>query len=123
MKILVVDHHKATQAAITQLMDDSQVFSAVDAGSAVLIANEQPLDVVVLELSLAGHSGMEFLYEFRSYPDWAEIPVLVYSTIVLDPLVIQSRSWQKLGVSAYLYKPDSSLDLLKKSIEKVALAR
>ena len=35
-----------------------------DAQGGVIAADEQKPDVVIVELLLAGHSGVEFLYEF-----------------------------------------------------------
>ncbi len=118
--ILVVDSHKPTQKALTELFDGYSVSIAPDAHRAIEQANEKEIDVVILELSLAGHSGMEFLYEFRSYTDWANVPVIVYSRMQLADEVLQSRTWDTLSVAAYLYKPTTSLSTLKQIVEKVA---
>lgn len=70
-------------------------------------------DLVILELQLVSHSGIEFLYEFRSYTEWQSIPVVVHS--VVPPAEFQA-SWQvlkgDLGVRAYHYKPRTSLKKL-----------
>lgn len=67
-------------------------------------------DVVVMEIQLIEHSGIEFLYEFRSYGEWQDIPVIINTQI---PPSEFAGSWnilkQELGVSAYLYKPRTSL--------------
>jgi CheY-like chemotaxis protein len=56
------------------------------------------------------HNGLEFLYEFRSYPDWQDVPVLLLTNVSPGTF---AASWQlltgQLGVRSYLYKPRTSL--------------
>jgi len=88
------------------------------AQSAVLAADQHKPDLVILELQLVEHSGIEFLYEFRSYPEWQNIPVLLHTVV---PLAEFNTSWEllehELGVRRYLYKPHTRLSEL---IEQVA---
>ena len=61
--------------------------------------------LVVLELSLQAHNGIEFLHEFRSYAEWTLVPVVVFSAQRLaDP-----RQLAHFGDVTYLYKPATSL--------------
>ncbi len=119
MNILLVDHHKTTQKVVKQLFKDDVVSVAYDANSAVEIANENSPDLVILELSLAVHSGMEFLYEFRTYSDWKNVPVIIYTTLRLESDVLNSTTWKQLGIDNYIYKPESSLEQLKDAVEKI----
>ena len=123
MRILLVDTHRATQIAVAKTFTDYELEIVTDAGTAILAANSNTPDLVMLELSLRGHSGMEFLYEFRTYSDWATIPVIIYSTILIDSTVQKSKAWKSLGVDTYLYKPETSLELLKNTVEKVCRVR
>lgn len=90
------------------------------AQAAVLAADAAAPDVVVLEIQLTEHSGIEFLYEFRSYADWQHIPVVVVSQV---PPMEFNGSYQvlkdELGVSAYYYKPHTSLRRLLATINEV----
>jgi DNA-binding response OmpR family regulator len=85
---------------------------------AINSADQRRPDIVVTDLQLIGHSGFEFLYEFRSYQDWQKIPVLILSSV---PPQEFEDNWaliqRELGVVEYLYKPTTSL---KKLIEKVS---
>ena len=80
------------------------------AQTAVLAADQQTPDLVILELQLVEHSGIEFLYEFRSYPEWQNIPVLI-QTMVPPAEFSTNRDLLKneLGVRGYLYKPRTTL--------------
>ncbi|PIZ61630.1 hypothetical protein COY17_03890 [Candidatus Saccharibacteria bacterium CG_4_10_14_0_2_um_filter_52_9] len=91
----------------------------VGAQAAIMVADQTKPDLVVLELQLTSHSGIEFLYEFRSYPEWQKIPVVVQSHV---PVTEFADSWdllnKELGVVAYLYKPQTSLDKLVKTVNQ-----
>lgn len=117
--ILLIDQARPTQKAIREIMEGYNVTCAVDATTAINIASDTTPDIIIIELSLGGHSGMEFIYEFRTYSDWQNIPIIIYSTIRLEPSILQSKAWQNLNIGAYLYKPESSLKALKSNIEKL----
>jgi DNA-binding response OmpR family regulator len=87
-----------------------EVVMCASAQSAITAADLMRPDLVVLEIQLIEHSGIEFLYEFRSYPEWRLIPVLVLTNV--PPAEFNgSRTLLKeeLGVCAYYYKPFTSL--------------
>jgi DNA-binding response OmpR family regulator len=90
--------------------DKHQVTVSAGAQAAVMAADKSTPDLVILELQLVEHSGIEFLYEFRSYPEWQNIPVLVQTAV---PPAEFADNWQLLknglGVNTYLYKPQTSL--------------
>jgi len=94
-----------------------QVVVCAGAQTAITAADQTTPDIVILELQLIEHSGVEFLYEFRSYPEWQGIPVLVQTTV---PPGEFADNWQllkrELGVNAYLYKPHTSLRQLVSSV-------
>jgi DNA-binding response OmpR family regulator len=85
--------------------------------AAVDSADETRPDLVILELQLPAHNGLEFLYEFRSYVDWQQVPIIVNTTIPPDHIRPASESlYQELGVRAWHYKPETSLQLLIRSV-------
>lgn len=90
-----------------------QVRVSSSAQTAVDAADEVCPDVVILELQLIAHSGIEFLYEFRSYTDWQDIPVIILSKVPPAEFNECSRTMRDhLGVSAYCYKPQTDLKQL-----------
>lgn len=93
--VLLIDQSQATQKAISEIMADSNtnILCAVDATTGINMACETTPDIVLIELSLGGHSGMEFIYEFRTYSDWQNIPIIIYSTIRLDSTILKSVSY------------------------------
>lgn len=92
------------------------------AQSGIMSADESCPELVLLELQLIEHSGVEFLYEFRSYPEWQSIPVIIHSVV---PFAEFQDSWHllqgELGVSSYLYKANTSLSKLLTVVEEHSL--
>lgn len=111
-RLLAESYVQALQAA------GHEVNAASSAQAAVLAADAIRPDLVILELQLVEHSGIEFLYEFRSYPDWQEVPVLIHTQV---PAAEFNDSWEllrgELGVREYLYKPHTSLKRLTASVD------
>jgi DNA-binding response OmpR family regulator len=89
-----------------------------DAQAALGILDEHQIDLVVLELQLTGHNGVEFLYEFRSYPDWDHIPVILHTMVPDTHPGVGKSFWEELGIVEYRYKPQTSL---KQLAERVAV--
>lgn len=94
-----------------------------DAQSAILGADATPPDLVILEVLLAAHSGVEFLYEFRSYGEWQHIPALILSRAQADELAADQDLQRSLGVHAVLYKPDVTLEKLLQIVGRTTASR
>ena len=91
-----------------------------DAQLAVNRADESAPDLVILELQLAGHSGVEFLYEFRSYPEWQNIPIIIFSSIDEAEIEASSLLFGPLDILAYHHKHTTSLKELGSSVKQAA---
>ncbi len=92
-----------------------------DAQNAIEAAEKMRPETVILEVQLARHNGIEFLYEFRSYPDWQNIPVILQTAALGLPA--DEGLLTRLGVSAVHYKPQTSLAQLCASIDRTLVAR
>jgi DNA-binding response OmpR family regulator len=119
MNILLIEPDrllaKAYRHALEQ--DGHQVAAAVSAQEAVHAADQRKPDVVVLEMDLPRHNGVEFLYEFRSYPEWTEVPVVIHSFVPPTELAAAATLEHELGVVRVLYKPATSLAQLRAAIK------
>lgn len=73
-------------------------------------------DKVILEIDMPNHNGLEFLYEFSSYSDWDGIDIIILSSLRSSLFQRMKVSWQYLGVSEYLYKPDTTLASLQQTV-------
>ncbi len=94
-----------------------RVYWQRDAQSAIKAADKVRPDSVILELQLARHNGIEFLYEFRSYPDWQNIPVMLHTSALALPASPELLAG--LGVQVVHYKPQTTLAELCASLERL----
>lgn len=92
---------------------------AAAAQAAVNQCDATPPDIVILELQLVAHDGIEFLHEFRSYAEWRDIPVIVLSNLTRGSF---ERARQTLardfGIGVCLYKPRTSLERLVRTVRE-----
>ena len=93
------------------------VIWAKGAQQAVAFADENKPDIVVLEIQLPKHNGIEFLYEFRSYPEWQNVPIILHT--LSDFQSMWAETFNEIGVIEFLYKPTTSLKKLVNSVERV----
>ena len=89
---------------------------ASSAQAAISLADKYSPDLVILEIQLAGHNGLEFLYEFRSYTEWQNVPVLLHTLVPPAEFAENTVFWHELAVSGYMYKPRTNLQQLLRSV-------
>jgi DNA-binding response OmpR family regulator len=92
------------------------------AQAAVHAADKKMPDVVILELQLPLHNGIEFLYEFRSYAEWLHIPVIINSFVPTTDYNYAPTLQNELGVTNFLHKPSTSLRQLMQAVSGTQLA-
>lgn len=92
------------------------VTRAANAQEALFAIEKSRPDSIVLEIDMPNHNGLEFLYEFSSYSDWAGINIVILSTLRPSLFERMKVSWRQLGVSEYLYKPETSLATLQQVV-------
>lgn len=89
----------------------------VDPQEAIISVDVQPVDLIISELILAGRSGVEFLYELRSYTDWQDLPVIIYTNVPAREVGISAKGFGELKIDVYHYKCSTPLTELLKSVE------
>jgi DNA-binding response OmpR family regulator len=121
MHILLIEPDRLEAEAYTEALqrEGHSVTYAVSAQSAVHEADNTSPDLVVLELQLPRHNGVEFLYEFRSYHEWLHVPIIVYTYVPLQEVTHASTLETELGVVRVLYKPMTTLRRLCEAVQAV----
>lgn len=115
--VLVVEPDKNLASILEKFLARSfNVALCLESQKAISAADGAQPDIVVLELALPEHNGLAFLQEFKTYTDWIDIPVIVYSHIPVEDTGLSLAEWKKQGVNAYLYKSTTSLATLKNNI-------
>ena len=118
IRVLVADDHTILREGLKQILADHpdlQVAGEAANGFEVLkrIRNED-FDVIVLDMSMPGRSGIELIKEVKR--ERGKLPILVLSMHKEDMYAVRSI---KAGASGYLSKDSASTQLVE-AIRKVA---
>lgn len=119
-KVLIVEPDKVLAghyaAALRQAGHETRLSHA--AQEAINVTDSWMPDVVLLELQLGRHNGVEFLYELRSYTEWQHLPVVVNTLIPITNPGIRILLQGDQAVRAYHYKPATKLADILASIQR-----
>src|ERR1043165_6891336 len=82
MRVLIADDHAVVRRRLKQILLDEygtlEVGEAGDAHETLRLAREEPWDIVVLDISMPGRSGLEVLRELKQTRP--RLPVLILTT-------------------------------------------
>lgn len=123
MTILLVEPDILLAKAYSTAMQEAgmKVQHVVDAQAAINMADACTPDIVVLEVQLVAHNGIEFMQEFRSYVEWGNIPIILHTFISPHLMQVHDKIMKQYGVGAILYKPQTALAKLVATIKEVAI--
>jgi len=117
IRVLIVDDHAVVREGIRHVLSTDEglevVGEASDGGEALVLVDRFQPDVVVLDLSMPGISGLEVVAHLRT--DVPDTKVLVLSIHDQDEYVLESL---RAGAHGYLRK-DSSPAEIRSAIRRV----
>lgn len=119
--ILLIEPNTVLAATYSQALQHAghKVTHVTGGQAAVDAADQHTPDVLVMELQLPAHNGVEFLHEFRSYGDWEGVPVIVNTALPPMSLTdIEPLLKRELGVTVVCYKPRTTLDDLVRLVRE-----
>lgn len=118
IKVLLVDDHTILREGLKQILADISgikvVGEASDGHEALRLTHELAIDVIVLDMTLPGRSGLELLKEIKI--DHPKLPVLILSMHSEKQYAMRAY---RAGASGYLTK-ESASTLLVSAIRKAA---
>ncbi|GCL65000.1 response regulator [Pseudaquabacterium pictum] len=118
IRLLLVDDHTIFRSGLKRLFQDEPDIAitgeAANAGDALGLLRRQAFDLVLLDISLAGRSGLELLASLRA--DGLGTPVLVLSMYPEQQYALPAI---QAGAMGYLPK-DAEPDELLRAIRRVA---
>ncbi|MGE4340959.1 MAG: response regulator [Pigmentiphaga sp.] len=121
LKLAIVDDHQIVRAGFREMLADELglefVFEAASAEEATAQLRQQSIDVLLLDLSLPGQSGVDLLRHSRQH--YPELHVLILSGF---PEERYAMAMLRHGASGYLCK-DCSRDELLNAIHAVSRGR
>jgi two-component system chemotaxis response regulator CheY len=108
MKTLIIDDAKTIRALLSSFAQEMG-FETTEAGDGVeglktLIQNDprQPFDIVLVDWEMPRMNGLEFIKAVRCNADFAELKLLMITTLNSPDQVTQALA---AGASDYLMKP------------------
>lgn len=111
MKILICDDHKIVRDGLKQILQqlgrETVIGEAGDGYEALNLLKNHPFDILLLDISLPGMTGMEILQSVKA--KWPAMNVLMLSMMPQEQYAILAL---KLGASGYLTKDTASEELL-----------
>ncbi|MEL7091944.1 MAG: response regulator [Pseudomonadota bacterium] len=119
--LLVEDEANITEAIRFLLSREGwEVDTHTDGATAVDKVRERVPDLVVLDYMLPGKSGLDILRELRAEPDYARLPILM---LTARGQKRDREEAERAGVSRFMTKPFSNLEVMTAVRDLVELAR
>src|SRR5919198_5058259 len=111
MRVLICDDHPIVRRGLREILEQEQtpvtIGEAASAPEALDLAQKKAWDIVVLDVTMPGRSGVEVLKDLKR--DRPNIPVLVLSVHPADQYAVRVL---RAGASGYLTKESAPEELL-----------
>ena len=118
LRILLVDEHTVVREGLKRVLEGSgEDWTVVEAASgfqALERLREQPIGLVLTDLSMPGMSGLDLIRRIRG--EFARVPILVLSMHAEEQYALRSF---KSGANGYVTKDSAAAELIA-AVRKVA---
>ncbi|NCT19098.1 MAG: DNA-binding response regulator [Flavobacteriaceae bacterium CG_4_8_14_3_um_filter_34_10] len=112
MKVLFADDHAILRKGLIEILGEAYLglhfFEASNGIEALQLIRKEPLDLILLDISMPGRNGLETLKQIRA--DGITTPVLILSVQPEDQYAIRVL---RAGASGYLNKDSAPEELIK----------
>lgn len=121
MRVLIVEPSKDLAQVVRRSFDaqgiDTDVAHTAQAG--ISRADKNKPDIVILEVLISEHNGLEFIHEFKSYQDWFNVPIIIYSNLSAEELG-RAVGWKEdMNIVRHFYKPTVTLEKLNSYVKAI----
>lgn len=122
MRILFIEPDKqlATSYGAGLEAAGHTVTYARDAQSGVHKADDCTPEIVIVSLEMARHNGIEFLYEFRSYGEWQDVPAILCTSLPTPELLRDGVMQTQLKIDTVLVRSQTSVADLVRAVARTA---
>jgi len=102
--VLIIDDDETMRLALKRLLESEsyRVISAADAGELSIVLNDQPMDLIILDVGLPWINGFELAQMMKEHEDLKRIPIIFISAARTDADV--KRGFE-VGAADYIKKP------------------
>ena len=115
--ILIADDHDHLRLLVSTTLDgpDYRIIEARDGEEACALAQTESPDLLILDWMMPGKSGIQVIETLRGDPSLHDVPVILLTARAQN--ADRNRA-STLGVSSYLVKPFSPIELME-TVEKI----
>lgn len=121
IKVILADDHAVVRRGIRQILTDHAdmevVGEAADAAELMQILRQQACDVLLLDISMPGKSGIDALKSIKK--EWPRLAILMLSMYPEDQFALRAL---RAGASGYLTK-HSPLEKLPEAVRRLAAGK
>jgi len=116
--ILYIEDNEFNRKIVRQLLAQTKyrLLEAVDAESGLKAAQDEPPNLILMDVQLPKMSGLDATRQLRADPRTAAVPIVVITSYALSGDAEKAKA---AGATAYLAKPFSPRELLAKIREIV----
>ena len=111
-RVFVIDDDRAWEDYYRRVLRGFELDFFHDGVAAISEMDEKRPDAVVLDILLVGPTGFAVLNEMRSYPELADVPAVIVSSVE-----IQDEIAQQYGVVMALDKSTMTPQILRRAVE------
>lgn len=117
-RVLVVDDEEDIRllARLVLEADDHEVIEAADGQSALDHLAGEPIDLIMLDIRMAGMSGWDVIDELVARGSMPTLPVLIFSAHVEPGLLATALGRGCAGVLAKPFTTDECLDAVRQAL-------
>lgn len=121
MRLLIVEDNPDNMDLLVELLcDHYELVQAFDGTEALLLLQAEPVDLVLLDISLPGIDGIDVLREIRKHPALTTLPVIA---VTAHAMIGDRERFLATGFNGYLAKPIVDDDELIAAIEALRPAK
>lgn len=115
--ILVIDDDETMRLALKKMLESEayRVLSAADGSQLSVVLDDQPIDLIILDVGLPWINGFELAQMMKEHDDLKKIPIIFISAARSDADV--KRGFQ-VGAADYIKKP-FDIAQVKKTIKTI----
>jgi DNA-binding response OmpR family regulator len=118
IKILVVDDQVAVTAMIRFLLTRAgcETQGALDAKTALRLAQTQVFDLITLDVEMPGNSGFDLFRHLKQIPNLAETPIVF---VAGNASIENQQRGLNLGAVDYIEKPFDASDFVSRILSHI----
>jgi CheY-like chemotaxis protein len=112
-KVLIIEDNADNLKIITYALERAgyEVLSAERGEDGIVMALQEPLEFIIMDINLPGIDGMEATRRIRASPSDGKIPIIAITSFAM---VGDRERFMAAGCSGYLEKPVDPLTLVDK---------